>query len=196
LVLCRVLGGVKAVRLFHPFCFWLATVASMGGLAGCKHAPPPPLLGSTAFRFIEPPARPAAAAGATLASSPPREVIAPAEPLLPLTPPIYPPAALAARSVGASVSVHVTVNAQGRVSAVTPSILGFTTPGPFATDFFAAVEQAVSQWKFVPAEIQLVELVTADGKLLVKKITSRGRTDAEFDVTFQFTPSGEVILPK
>ena len=51
----------------------------------------------------------------------------------------------------------MTVDASGHVAEVRPSILTFSTPGPFAEEFRSAVEAALRQWRFVPAEVQETE---------------------------------------
>src|SRR3954469_23844007 len=124
---------MTAGRVYPRF---LVAAVFVGGclLPGCKHVPPPaPALnpqGSSSFRMIEPPGKPGSGGGGVGETAQIRKVFVPAEPYLPLALPVYPPAALAARSAGATVSVHVVVDSRGRVAEITPSSLGFTTPGP------------------------------------------------------------------
>jgi hypothetical protein len=181
-------------------CFLTAVVVAGGGLlSGCKHRLPPPepvRQGNASFRILEPPASPREKREGSLGVSRPREIFSPAEPYLPLKLPVYPPAALAAKSSDALVSVHVAVDRRGRVTEISPSRLGFTTPGPFAPEFFAAVETAITQWKFVPAQMQFPETSTRDGGAVNAAAVRRESVESSFDVTFTFTSAGTVLPPK
>lgn len=88
--------------------------------------------------------------------------------------------------------VHVTVDANGRVTDVVASVLTFTTPGPFADDFMAAVQVALHQWRFLPAEIQQVEWVQASG-MSYNSIISAEKTETQFEPSFTFTAAGTVL---
>jgi Gram-negative bacterial TonB protein C-terminal len=163
--------------------------------AGCQHrrsrqTPE----GNASFRFIEPPPPPQLKGSVTLDVAQTGEISLPAEAIPPLAVPVYPAAALRTRSFGTSVSVHVVVDAKGRVAEVTPSRFGFTMPSPYAQEFFAAVERAVRQWKFKPAEIQFTEPAVREG-VEVRTLTRREPIEATFDVTFLFTSTGAVVMP-
>jgi hypothetical protein len=173
----------------------LLLVAGGAFLAGCQHrgsSREPE--GYASFRFIEPPTPPPPKGNVTLEVVQAREILIPAEAILPLAVPVYPAAALKTRSFGTSVSVHVVVDARGRVVEIAPSLFGFTMPSPYAQEFFAAVERAVGQWKFKPAEIQFTEPAVREG-VEVRTLTRREPIEAAFDVTFLFTSTGAVVMP-
>lgn len=162
---------------------------------GCQHrtagrAPE----GNASFRFIDPPSPPQTKVSVAPDVVQPGEILIPAQAILPLAVPVYPTVALRTRSFGTSVSVHVVVDAKGRVAEIAPSPFGFTMPSPYAREFFAAVERAVGQWKFKPAEIQVTELAVRDG-VEVRTLTRREPIEATFDITFLFTSTGAVVLP-
>jgi len=156
--------------------------------SGCHHQPRSmPASGSASFVFIAPldlplhreVPRPAGQGEEAVVRE---DVFVDAEPLLPLAVPVYPPAALQAKAGWMTVAVRLTVDINGRVSGVAPSPVGFSTPSPFSDLFFAAVEQAVRQWKFVPARIHSGE---PGGE--TRKIEATG------DVSFTFTSTGDVL---
>ena len=105
--------------------------------------------------------------------------------------PVYPARALKGRRMPVTVGVRIVVGVDGRVTGVTPSLLVFSTPGPFAGEFFEAVEAAVRHWRFTPARVEHVETVTEQGFSYQRVTRSEGQ-EAEFDLAFTFTPSGKV----
>jgi len=107
--------------------------------------------------------------------------------------PVYPRRALAAKAGWATVGVKITVDSTGRVTDIRPSILTLSTPGPFAADFREAVELALRQWKFYPAENRKVKYVEADGTLF-GLVTHADKVETEFDLSFTFTATGRVDL--
>jgi hypothetical protein len=122
----------------------------------------------------------------------PVDVLVPADAVLPLVLPIYPKAALAAKAGVATVGVKITVDANGRVSDVGPSLVAFSTPGPHATEFREAVEAAVAQWKFVPAEIRhLVPMKGGEKEFWA--VTRTDKTEWTCDVVFTFNADGGVV---
>ncbi len=181
-----------------PQCFWLlAGVAAVVG--GCRHAPVAKAgpEGRSAFRFVED-ADASLAAGTTAAITTgprqPVDVRVPAEPIQPLAEPEYPRAARGGQSGPALVGVRITVDATGRVVDVGPSLRAISTPGPWAAEFRAAVEAAVAQWRFTPAEIR--RLVPGRGGPQQEDywvVTRAEKTDATFDVAFTFTAAGDVL---
>lgn len=66
--------------------------------------------------------------------------------------PTYPPRPLAAGHGPATVVVRVIIDATGRVEQVMDSPLMESTAGPFSGDFRSAVEGAIRDWEFVPAQ--------------------------------------------
>jgi outer membrane biosynthesis protein TonB len=109
--------------------------------------------------------------------------------------PIYPARALQARAGAATVGVRVFVDADGKPTDIGPSLLVFSTPGPFARDFLESVKAAVSQWRFHPAEILHLERVEAPG-ISYDQVTPRDRTEAQLDLAFTFAASGKVEAGK
>ncbi len=105
--------------------------------------------------------------------------------------PVYPRAALAAKFGAATVGVKVTVDVQGRVTDVRPSMLVFSTPGPYADAFFAAVEMALRTWRFIPAAALDTETTRENG-VLTERVVRIEPVEAEFDLAFKFTAKGEV----
>ncbi len=118
-----------------------------------------------------------------------------ARPLPPFVLPVYPPKALKAKAGRATVGVQVTVDAAGRVTDIGPSLLTFDTSGPFAADFLEAVQTAVRQWRFRPAETVQMELVQSGG-FSYRRIVRTTATDTKLDLAFTFTASGGVETTK
>ena len=162
------------------------------GSAGCKHAPRDEARGSTSFRVVEPPRPPPPQGSGESIEPVKRSIYRDAEAIHPLVMPVYPPAALAARAGAATVGVRVTVDANGAVTEVSPSMLAVTiTPPEFAEAFREAVEVAVRQWKFAPARVLQLERRT-EGEYTFDWVAHTEMIEAEFDLAFTFTPSGKV----
>ena len=115
-----------------------------------------------------------------------------AVPIEPLAQPVYPPHALAAKAGRMTVGVKITVDENGRVTDVVPSLLTLTTPGRFGDDFMAAIATAVRQWRFRPAQVEHVELVQ-NGSTAYSRVLHSEATDTHFDLAFTFTATGEVV---
>jgi hypothetical protein len=165
-------------------------------LMGCQHpALPPAEHGVASFRILEPRASAQKTTEVTIDVGQPHEVIELARPFLPLKKPVFPRAALRGHDAGAFVAAHVTVGVHGEVKDVAPGTLGFTTPSPFAEEYWAAVEAAVRAWRFQPAEVCGIEYMEHDGKTVLT-VVRREFIDAEFDVAFTFTATGEVVPAK
>lgn len=166
-------------------------------MTGCQHAPI--ATGASSFKIVEqPPDR----------TPPPAKSDAKVQPTSldqyreasvqekTIVLPVYPARALKAKAGAAQVGVRVTVDTEGRVTDVRPSMLAISiVPPGFRTDFEAAVESAVRQWKFHPAKVQHVEVVTEKG-FTYSRVTRTEMLDAEFDLAFTFTPSGKVEAGK
>lgn len=164
-------------------------------VSGCRHAPAVREEGLSSFRLVEPPAKRADAHGE--GSSGPRQpvdVLVAAEPIAPMAKPAYPRAASGKHHAPVLVSVCVTVDENGRVADVEPNWRGFSTPGPLAADFLAAVRAALAQWRFTPAEKQhLVPGKGAPGRDDYWVITRVERTAYAIDIVFAFAASGDVM---
>lgn len=178
---------------------WSIAFSGVVVLGGCNHGslPQEPSRGGSSFAFIETPAAPMPPpkAGAASTASQPTifDDFQEALPLFPLANPVYPAEALAAKAGLATVSVRVTVDAMGKVSDVAPSVIGFTSPGKFASDFLEAVRVAVRQWKFRPAEIEQVEWVQPSDLAPYSRVLKAEKTETHFDLVFTFTASGGVL---
>jgi hypothetical protein len=184
---------MRRIRLLYSF----ALVGAW--LAGCRHVAVAPAAeeGTSSFKFVEPPPAPAKKAAVALVQPQPADQVSHAQPIWPLAKPVYPAAALAAHAGFATVGVCITVDTEGRVSDVGPSPFCLSTPSPFAAEFRSAVEAAVAQWRFRPAEIRRFEIVKhPDGDYLHLK--SREVAEWRFDVSFTFNANGDVLtrLPK
>ncbi len=160
---------------------------------GCRHGPKAADTGRISFVPVEPRRPPPPAV-------PPNESIVPvsreqyreAEARHPLVMPAYPPKALASKAGAATIGVHVTVDATGAVVDIRPSMLAVSiTPPKFADAFREAVEVAVRQWKFKPARVLHLEAAT-EGEFTYERVTRTETIEAEFDLSFTFTPSGKV----
>lgn len=164
--------------------------------AGCHHVPAP--AGSSSFKVIEPRAD----------NRPPKPMDEPKEPASrtryleaavqekTVVLPVYPARALAAKAGAAQVGVRITVDTEGRVSAVRPSMLALTIAPPgFAADFEQAVEAAVRQWRFHPAKTEEMETVTVNG-YSYDRVRRMELLEAEFDLAFTFSESGRVEAAK
>lgn len=123
----------------------------------------------------------------------PTNILVKAEPILPLATPVYPKAALAGHAGSALVGVRITVDFTGKVSEIAPSLLAFSTPGPFAEEFRAAAETAVAQWRFLPAEIRHLQPGKGPQENEYWTITQIDKTEMTFDVSFTFNATGEVL---
>jgi TonB family protein len=159
---------------------------------GCRHPAGPAESGRSAFRFVDSPYVPppeGAADGVVTAVG--RQQYREASLLEPAIMPAYPARALAAKAGATTVGVHITVDEEGRVTDIRTSIWVVHLPGPFSEDFRAAVDAAVRQWRFVPAETVELEEVDQDGFAYVRE-KRREKVPTEFDLAFDFTPEGSV----
>jgi hypothetical protein len=172
-------------------------VATLLVAAGCQQVQVPKSLeGASSFRFVER-SVPELSATVAEASDLPRvpvDVLVPAEPVPPLARPVYPGAVLGKVRVPVSVGVRITVDASGRVAHVGPSLLVFSNAGEEAAEFRAAVEDALAQWRFKPAEIQhLVPGTGGAGRADFWIATRKQATDYAFDLSFTFAVTGDVL---
>ena len=165
--------------------------------AGCRHVPAESPAATSSFAFVETPPPPAPPPKAGVAVEPKAAALfddfQEALPIYPLTYPVYPAHALKQKAGLACVGVRVTVDARGQVTEVGPSVVAFTTPGPFADEFFAAVAATVRQWRFRPARIEHVETVQAAGIAPYSRVLSSEKVETHFDLAFTFTAAGTVL---
>ena len=111
-----------------------------------------------------------------------------AKPILPLAEPIYPPAALAGHAGTATFDVRLTIDSDGRVAEVEPSLVSLALPIPFSAAFRRAIEEAVAQWRFHPAEVvYLAPVPNADQGGSYLRVSRRETVAAISEVTFTFS---------
>lgn len=170
-------------------------------LSGCRHgSTESPATGASSFTFVE--AGRAASADQVIvgdvgepSAAKYSENYSPAFPLKPTVLPLYPPRALKAKAGVATVGVRVKVDTAGRVTDVGPSLLVYSSPGPFADDFQEAVKTAVMQWRFRPAAIEKIEFVQAP-TVSYSRVLSTQKVESQVDVAFNFTAAGGVVTGK
>lgn len=160
---------------------------------GCRHRTETGDTGSSSVRFIEEPSAPASGSAQVADVPPSGDYFKEAQPIAPLALPAYPPRALAAKAGLAIVTVRVFVDAKGRITDIGPSPLGFSTPGPFAGDFAKAVQAALSQWRFQPAQRYHLEIFRNARGGVDNKESGRMDTETYLDMSFTFTAAGRVV---
>jgi hypothetical protein len=178
----------------------LAAVASLAASA-CQHAAARrDETGTSSVRFIEPPSALSAGMKAEPAAAlQPVDVLVPAEPIEPLAKPVYPRAVLGRQTTPVLVGLRIRIDASGRVADSGPSLASFSTPGPFDAEFRAAIEAALAQWQFRPAELRRLKPVKGPpGKEDYWVIVRAEKADYALDVSFTFNASGDVLagLPR
>lgn len=167
--------------------------------AGCHHvaAPTPPLAGSSTFSFVDaPPPLSASKPQGPADEGPaqPVEVLVVAVPIEPLARPVYPGTALGRETMPVIIGVHIVVDATGRVASVRRSLAVMSTPTPREDAFRDAVEAALAQWRFRPAELRRLRPIFDDAGQLGWALLGREKSDCAFDVSFLFQSNGEVVV--
>ena len=99
--------------------------------AGCQQVAVPADTGQSSFRFVERADAVAGKATVTAETLKTGDYYTEAKPIMPLVTPVYPAKALAAKAGLTVVGVHVTVDKEGRVSDVGPSLLAVSIPTRF-----------------------------------------------------------------
>jgi hypothetical protein len=174
-----------------------ALILSALALAGCQHqaARPPAGEGRSTFAFVEPLTLGGKKTELVLAAEQESlDVLVAARPVEPLVKPAYPAAARGRQEGPALVGVHLQIDTNGRVTEVAPSMVSFSTPGPYAAAFRAAVEAAVEQWTFTPAKHRRLERVALPDGSVYWRNGGEEKAEATFDVAFTFN-EGEVTAP-
>lgn len=164
-------------------------------LAGCRQVTVPApvrLEGRGKAEFVTPPAAPDA--GEAKMSD--KELMTKDDYLPPraigtLTEAVYPPAALAAHEGPVSIGIRLVVDVEGRVSDVSSSMLAVSTPTAFAGEFRAAIEAAVAQWRFKPAEVRHFTTVT-NAAGTYRSLIGSEKTEWALHVSFSFNAAGVV----
>lgn len=173
---------------------YLAGLSAAAFLGGCHHArtaiTPE---GSSSIQFLESPAPPAKQT-ATPSQGPqqPMEMMVVATPIAPLAKPEYPRTALGREKLPVQVAVRIIVDTTGRVSDVRMSLAGVTTPTPYAEEFRTAVEEALAQWRFRPAQLRRLKPTTDETGSARREFEGWEKVDCGFDVAFTFQSTGEV----
>ena len=174
--------------------FFLGAIVTV--LVGCQHAPPTTQMkGSSTIRFVESHASASAAPAAEVPADARlvTQALLVASPIQPLAKPMYPPSALGRETMPVVVGVRITVDAAGRVSDTRASLAIISTPTPRAEEFRAAVETALAQWRFRPAELRRFTPMTDPTGAPAWALVGREKTDCTFDVSFVFQATGEVL---
>ncbi len=163
--------------------------------AACHHRsiPAKPDSGTSSFRFVIP--APASAQATVMSLDEPfsTERFKDAEAILPLTMPVYPARALAAKAGLVNIGVKISIDADGRVTDVSPSLLTFSTPSRYAAAFEEAVRLAVMTWHFHPAEHYYFEVSPDENGVAKAKFLRKENTETSFDIAFTFTATGSVL---
>lgn len=116
-----------------------------------------------------------------------------AQPIPPLTLPVYPKNVSTVKAGLVTIGVRVNVDTDGRVTSVGPSMLTFSTPTPYIKEFEAAVRTAVMTWRFEPAyRYSLRVLRTVEGGGTPQE-SRREKAETYFDLSFTFTSGGKVL---
>lgn len=159
---------------------------------GCRHAPVPEATGRSSFTFVESlPPPPPPNSGVKVTEPTTRGQYREATLLQPVRLSVYPVRALQGKAGRAIVGVHITVDATGRVSAISSSLFVFSTLGPYAGDFRDAVEAALRQWEFAPARVESVESINGTDSA-DNRVTRSETIETEFDLSFTFSADGSV----
>jgi len=178
------------------FCISIFPLGVVLLVSGCHHmAAPQTMTGQSSFRFVEPPpAKPRMTATATPSDEPiVEDHFVDALAIPPLTMPVFPKNALAAKAGLVTIGVRVNIDTEGRVTNVGPSMLTFSTPSPHAKEFEAAVRAAVMTWRFEPAYRYSLRIYRSSEGGAPPHETPREKTETYFDLSFTFTSGGKVL---
>ena len=168
----------------------VAGVMALAAAAGCHQVPESKASGRSGFRFVQPPPAAPSTGHPDAAPEPVQRFdYREAQLIDPVIMPVYPARALAAKAGAATVGVHISVDELGTITDIRASLWVVSLPGPFSEDFRAAVDAAVRQWRFVPAETIEYEKGEQDGRPSTR-VGKREKVTTEFDLAFDFAPEG------
>ncbi len=170
-----------------------AGLACMGAFAGCGHVAQSEATGRSWFQFV-PPVPPPATANArmSIGVATTRDVVTDAQPIQPLAEAAYPRVARGAKLGVVTVAVRITIDTEGRVVEVMPSLSHLALPSRFSREFQEAVEAALAQWRFTPSEVKhLEEALGAEGGTYLR-LAGREKIEAKGEVVFTFSDDGAV----
>jgi hypothetical protein len=166
-------------RVLLPVGTSLLALISFGG---CRHLP----TGTSSFEFVDGPDAPKPQDASQLRITKSMSVFVDAKPIPPLAAPVYPKNALAAHLGTVSIAVKITIGTNGRVTSIAPSFARISLPTRDKNDFDDAIEEALSEWRFEPAQLAHLDPQTADAPVIV----GTEATETSFDVVFTFSASG------
>jgi hypothetical protein len=158
-------------------------------LTGCRHEVAPTVsrtAGVGRYEFVAPP--PAADDGKLQLATKElltKDEFVPPRALGVLEEPGYPAAALAARVGPVSLGLRLVVDETGKVSDISSSGLIFSLPAPLEGEFRAAIETAVRQWRFRPAEVRHFTTVTNNAGTY-RSLAGTETTEWALHVMFRF----------
>lgn len=165
-----------------------------GLLPACSHLPArPPTSGQSAVDFVEPPPPASQKSEALLDVSEETARFRAPVILSDLVVPAYPASALVAHAGAATIDVQLTVGIAGQITDVSPNAVDLAVLGRFAAVFEDAIEAAVAQWRFRPAELVHLERGT-DPQHSYLRITSTEKVPAQLEAKFRFNESGMVSV--
>jgi outer membrane biosynthesis protein TonB len=85
-----------------------------------------------------------------------------------------------------TIAVKITVGTGGTVTSVAPSFVRVSFPTRYKDDFDQAIQTALSQWRFEPAQLARLDPQVAEAPVVVSTETM----ETSFDVVFTFVASG------
>jgi hypothetical protein len=121
-----------------------------------------------------------------------RAVVTDAQPIRPLAEAEYPSLARGAKWGVVTVAVRITIDTEGRVVDVTPSLSHLALPSRFSREFQDAVEVALAQWRFVPSEVKHMEEAPGAEGATYLRLARREKIEARGEVVFTFSDDGAV----
>ena len=86
-----------------------------------------------------------------------------------------------------TIAVRFTVNVHGTVESIGPSFARITFPTRFKEDFDRAIEAALAQWRFKPAQLARLDPQVNDAPVVV----GMQETETSFDVVFSFSTASK-----
>ncbi len=182
--------GVRELFLKGLGC---VSVAGMGAFSGCGHVATSEATGRSSFQLVRAAPTPSTASAQMAAGvATLRDTVTDAQPIEPLAKAIYPKVARGAKLGVVTIAVRITIDTEGRVVDVAPSLTHLALPSRFSREFQEAVETALAQWRFMPSEVKhMEEAPGAEGGTYLR-LVRREKIEARGDVVFTFSEDGAV----